>query len=125
MDNLDSNVSSSVQIGKALEDFTYGGKVKLAIPSMISTFQYSSISELKQKINVYNLMNQDTEFTNKLNKSCTLKNYITVSIPKNIYPGDDIGESSCEYKGNKDDKFAISFNGGDLNKPVILRKVDD
>lgn len=92
-----------------LEDFEYGNKVKCYIPSLMPFLYKDKIIEEKSRVNPTNIRNKNLSILG-IGKytSC---NYIELYIPENI--------SDSKY-GNKGDKFAAVFLGGDINKCTII-----
>lgn len=64
--------------------------------------------ELDSEPNKMNILNRDR--SNLDIKRCTTSNYITLELPESIR------EVGCR----KEDKFVVSFIGGDINKPYII-----
>lgn len=119
MENINENTSSTVEICIALEDFTYGNNVKVSIPALHPLLDKDKIITVKNKINISNIMNKDKSYFSNISDNCVSTNYISVLIPK--YMADD--ETSDSITGSKGQKFAISFIGGDLDQPIVLRRI--
>jgi len=110
--------NTSIEICIALEDFVYGNEVKISIPSMQPFTDKQKITETKNKINVSNIMNKTLKGFNVRDKYCKSTNYISVLIPQELYRHKD-----SSYKGLKGETFAITFLGGNIDKPLILRRI--
>lgn len=124
MENIDNiNTQSGVEICVALQDFIYGGKVKVAVPSIQPLLDSSKITETQNKINLSNLMNKDKNGFNIKNKECKCVNYISVLIPEELYRYRNECSKLLKYRGFKGEKFAITFLGGNLDKPFILGRL--
>lgn len=119
----DSSSSSIVEYCVALEDFIYGESVKLSIPSL-NLMSNNSISENKQRINMNNIMNKDKSKLTIENKTITTSNYISTIIPLELYRYKNECGKKLTYKGYKGESFALSFIGGDLSKPIVLRRIN-
>ena len=121
MENTISN-SSVVEICIALEDFTYGNNVKVSIPTLNPLMKQDNIVMVKNKINKKNIMNKDKSYFNNINNSCFSTNYLSLLIPEELYRHSG-NEYPSSYKGYKGEKFAVSFIGGDLDQPIVLRRI--
>lgn len=119
----DSTSASIVEYCTALEDFVYGESVKLSVPSL-NLMSNNSISENKQRINTNNIMNKDKSKLIVENKTVTMSNYLSIIIPIELYRYKNECGKKLTYKGFKGESFALSFIGGDLTKPIVLRRID-
>lgn len=116
--------NACVEICIALEDFIYGGYAKVSIPSLNPLMSKTEKSVTTQKININNLMNKDKSKFQSYNKAkCSTSNYVQVKIPEELYRYRNHCSKKLTYKGYKGEQFAISFIGGDLNQPIVLRRL--
>lgn len=115
-----STVNTS-EIGTILEDFTYGTSAKMTIPSLVPFIDPTSITTQKRSINKSNIQNKDID---SLHFDTTeVCNYIEVLIPEELYRYKNTNNEIPSYKGNKGEQFLISFIGGDINKPIAVRRL--
>lgn len=112
-----STTIANDQIGIALEDFLYGEKAKISIPSLIPFYSGEDEDNQKETINKKNIMNKKQLSFNSKAVSC---NYIEIDIPKELYRP---GSSIIPYQGYKGDKFVVSFLGGNIDYPIVLRRI--
>lgn len=96
------------EIGVCMEDTNDYKQVKLAIPIATPTLSLESPYDYTELVNSTRNIISDT--SNIFIHSVTTSNYITIDLP------DDIGPLK------QGDKVILIFIGGDLNKPVILRR---
>lgn len=111
---------NNLEIGLALEDFVYGGKVNVVIPSLTPYMDKDKIATSKNKINKKNIMNKDVGALGLT--ECESCNYLTLDIPLELYRYYHICSKRLTYHGYKGEKFLIQFIGGDINQPVIIRR---
>ena len=134
------------EIGIALTDFEYGGKVQIAIPTITPFNSTSSNIDSNEKITYFNIVNADKSFLNNSKSSCcTVTNSFTLFVPWYL---SDVEISPIEHqftdsgghnnpaqvhkdfirllrKGLKGTKFIISFVGGNvLNAQIIGRYLE-
>ena len=109
------------EIGTALENFIYGFKVKMSIPSLVPFLNQNDTVTEKRTINKGNILNKDIEALRL--SSCEACNYIEVYVPEELYRYRNLCSKRLTYKGNKGEQFLISFIGGDINKPVAVRRL--
>lgn len=119
MENLidTTNSSSTVEICIALEDYSYGTIIKAAIPALNPLLDKEDVKTIDNKIYKKNIVNRDTSYFSIANDKCTSSNYVNIFIPEYMSNTDN---TNAGFKG---DKFAISFIGGDLDQPVVLRRL--
>ena len=110
------------EIGIALEDFTYGGTVKISIPSLTPFMDNNKASSGNNKVIKKNIMNKDTSQL-KLT-DCISQNYIELPVPLELYRYklNEPYERTATYSGSKGEKFVIMFIGGSIDKPIIVRR---
>ena len=125
---LDGYAPSTVVFAKALSGFHYGGYVTVTIPELNINCSNNKKETKTQKINMNNVMNKDkTPLKPKCkNNTVTSSNTYTLYIPYELYRWKyDYDHSNVPpYKGYAGETFAVSFIGGDLSKPIILRRID-
>lgn len=122
MDFYNTTDMNYTELAITLEDFTYGTEVKITIPSLLP------LVDLKNEpiSNTYYLSNRNIVNKDKYKLhvgSCTKSNYITISVPKDLCPCLGV-DPKCNHKGTKGQKFIVSFIGGNINKPILYRRVD-
>ena len=120
---IDGNMNN-IEIGIAIENFQYGGIAKISIPSLTPFTDNTKNALYTNKINKSNIMNKDVD---KLGiTACSYQNYLELEVPLELYRHkfDQSNERNeyISYSGSAGEKFAISFIGGDINKPIILRR---
>lgn len=122
MNNYEDSIMNNLEIGIALEDFDYGDDVKISIPSLTPFSDSNNVSKSKNKIIKRNIMNKEID---KLRLTDTESvNYILINVPVELYRHklNEDNERSATYSGKKGEKFVIMFIGGDIKKPVVLRR---
>lgn len=112
--NYNSCTIVNDQIGIAVEDFEYGSMVPIRLPSLVPFYSKNSA---RTSIKTNNIMNVNKL---KFNSQASSQDYIMLYIPKELYRPDS---SPIPYKGYKGDKFVITFLGGNIEKPIALRRI--
>ena len=112
---------NNIEIGTALENFEYGSMVKISIPSLTP---FINNKRATYKINTANIMNKDI---NSLKiTSCECQNYLEILIPLELFrhkfDQKNLLYEYLPYDGSAGEQFVMSFIGGDINKPVVLRR---
>lgn len=108
------------EVGIALEDFVYGGNVKLSLPALTPFYNSHEIETKNKYINLSNIMNKDKLDIN--DKACSC-NYISVYAPPELYRYKSLCPKKLDYKGKKGERFLVSFLSNDINYPVIIRRL--
>lgn len=125
MENIATSYNNSTiitnEIGIAMEDFTYGGYVKLQLPSLTPFVNPSTPLSDIRTINTSNILNMNPE--NLQFTPCQSNNFLEISVPEELYRYKNYHDKIPTYKGYRGEKFLVSFIGGDINKPVIVRRL--
>ena len=109
------------ELGIAMDDFTYGSTVRLQMPALTPFTNSNNAVSDERSINTSNILNRDAD---KLQYTpCKTSNYIDVYIPEELYRYRNLCSKVLTYKGHKGEQFIVSFIGGDINKPVIVRRL--
>lgn len=92
----------------ALHDYEFGSVVKFSIPSLFTFLPKNSPISNTHKTDVQNIMNKEKPNTSQYT-SC---NYIEIYV--------DWSKSRGREHGYKNDKYAVTFVGGNINTPIIV-----